>query len=208
MRRLLLALVSGALLADQAWWHRPRITGNYVEDFDHPFVALIAFYSDRKGTDDAFLHRCTGSLVDDGTPLDGSRVVTAGHCTDDGTGDAVAVSARLWFRQDAGTRTTAPAIRSPATRTRASMTRLWTTGSRCASRRTRCTTTASTTSPASRRSRCWRDHPRPGVILPEYATIADAGTITSNKAVKVTCRATASPMAMRPATRRSRSASA
>lgn len=68
-------------------------------------LAERAFYSDRQGTDDAFIHRCTGSLVNDGTPADGSRVVvTAGHCTDDGTGDAVAVSARMWFRQDAGTR--------------------------------------------------------------------------------------------------------
>ena len=105
MRRTLLALVSASLLAISLIGPATAITGNYVEDFDHPFVALIAFYSDAEGSDEAFLHRCTGSLVDDGTPADGSRVVvTAGHCTDDGTGDAVAVSARLWFRQDAGTR--------------------------------------------------------------------------------------------------------
>ena len=105
MRRTLLALVSATLLAISLAAPTTAITGNYVEDFDHPFVGLIAFYSDSEGTDDAFLHRCTGSLVDDGTPADGSRVVvTAGHCTDDGTGDAVAISARIWFRQDAGTR--------------------------------------------------------------------------------------------------------
>jgi hypothetical protein len=105
MRRTLLALVSAGLLAMTLVVPATAITGNYVEDFEHPFVGLIAFYSDAAGTDDAFLHRCTGSLVDDGTPADGSRVVvTAGHCTDDGTGDAVAVSARMWFRQDAGTR--------------------------------------------------------------------------------------------------------
>jgi Trypsin len=105
MRRILLALVSAAMLAISLIAPATAITGDYVVDNDHPFVAMIAFYSDRRGTDDAFLHRCSGSLVDDGTPADGSRVVvTAGHCTDDGTGDAVAVSARLWFRQDAGTR--------------------------------------------------------------------------------------------------------
>ena len=105
MRRTLIALMSAALLAIAVVAPATAITGNYVEDFEHPFVGLIAFYSDDEGTDDAFLHRCTGSLVNDGTPADGSRVVvTAGHCTDDGTGDDVAVSARMWFRQDAGTR--------------------------------------------------------------------------------------------------------
>ncbi len=105
MRRSLLALISATLLTMGMVASATAITGNYVEDFDHPFVGLVAFYSDRQGTDDAFIHRCSGSLIDDGTPLDGSRVfVTAGHCTDDGTGDAVAVSARIWFRQDAGTR--------------------------------------------------------------------------------------------------------
>jgi secreted trypsin-like serine protease len=105
MRRTLLAIVSAALLAVTLVVPASAITGNYVEDFEHPFVGLIAFYSDRQGTDDAFLHRCSGSLLNDGTPADGSRVfLTAGHCTDDGTGDAVAVSARIWFRQDAGAR--------------------------------------------------------------------------------------------------------
>jgi Trypsin len=105
MRRTLLALISATLLAISMVAPATAITGNYVEDFDHPFVGLIAFYSDAAGTDDAFLHRCTGSLINDGTPANGSRMfLTAGHCTDDGTGDAVAVSARVWFRQDAGAR--------------------------------------------------------------------------------------------------------
>jgi secreted trypsin-like serine protease len=105
MRRTLLALVSATLLTMSLVVPATAITGNYVEDHDHPFVGLIAFYSDRRGTDDAFIHRCSGSLLNDGTPADGSRVfLTAGHCTDDGTGDAVAVSARIWFRQDAGAR--------------------------------------------------------------------------------------------------------
>ena len=104
MRRTLLALVSATLLAISMVAPATAITGNYVKDFDHPFVGLVAFYSDSRGTDGAFTGRCSGSLLDDGTPEDGSRVfLTAGHCTDNGTG-GVNVSARVWFRQDAGTR--------------------------------------------------------------------------------------------------------
>jgi secreted trypsin-like serine protease len=104
MRRTLLALASAALLAISIVAPATAITGNYVEDFDHPFVGLVAFYSDNRGTDAAFVHRCSGSLLDDGTPADGSRVfLTAGHCTDNGAG-GVNVSARVWFRQDAGAR--------------------------------------------------------------------------------------------------------
>jgi hypothetical protein len=62
------------------------ITGNYVQDFDHPFVGLAVFY-DSSG---AFLHRCSGSLL---TP---TIFLTAGHCIDD------AASARVYFEQDAG----------------------------------------------------------------------------------------------------------
>lgn len=62
------------------------ITGNYVDDFEHPYVGLVAFY-DAEGT---FLHRCSGSLL---TP---SIFLTAGHCTDGAT------TARVWFQQDAG----------------------------------------------------------------------------------------------------------
>ena len=105
MRRLVFALLSAGLLAAGVVGPAAAITGNYTKDFEHPFVGLVAFYSDRQGTFDGFIHRCSGSLLNDGTPADGSRVfLTAGHCTDDGTGDAVAVSARVWFRQDAGTR--------------------------------------------------------------------------------------------------------
>lgn len=104
MRRTLLAFVSAALLAVGLIAPVTAITGNYVEDFEHPFVGLIAFYSDRQGSDAGFEHRCSGSLLDDGTPADGSRVfLTAGHCTDNGSG-SVNVSARIWFRQDAGAR--------------------------------------------------------------------------------------------------------
>ena len=65
------------------------ITGNWVEDFEHPFVGLIVFY-DAKGN---FLWRCSGSLI---SP---TKFVTAGHCTDTAEG---AASARVYFQQDAG----------------------------------------------------------------------------------------------------------
>jgi hypothetical protein len=65
------------------------ITGDYVEDAGHPFVGLVAFY-DEEGE---FLQRCSGSL------LTSTVFLTAGHCTDAATG---AVSARVYFQQDAG----------------------------------------------------------------------------------------------------------
>ena len=186
MRRTLLALVSATMLAVAMVAPTTAITGNYVEDFDHPFVGLIAFYSDSEGTDDAFLHRCTGSLVDDGTPADGSRVVvTAGHCTDDGTGDAVAVSARIWFRQDAGTRydgTRDPltgypdqCIDDPAVALDA------------------CATAHEMYNYGFDNFAGFPNHRDVGVVildspvvLPEYATITTAGAITSNKRVDLT----------------------
>ena len=186
MRRTLLALVSAAMLAVTMVVPATAITGNYVKDFDHPFVGLIAFYSDRRGTDDAFLHRCSGSLVDDGTPADGSRiVVTAGHCTDDGTGDAVAVSARMWFRQDAGTRY--DGNRDPLTGY----------PDKCIDDKTvkldACVTAHEMYNygfdnfagfPNTRDAGVIiLDKP---VILPEYGQITDAGAITSNKSVKLT----------------------
>src|SRR5918997_3312569 len=86
MRRLLtlFAIVTAtvAMTAGSAG----AITGNYLEDFEHPFVGLVTFY-DEEGE---FLHRCSGSLL---TP---SVFLTAGHCTDGGT------TARVYFQQDAG----------------------------------------------------------------------------------------------------------
>lgn len=190
MRRTLIALVAAALMAIAMVAPATAITGNYVDDTfdDHPFVALIAFYSDRKGTDDAFIHRCSGSLVDDGTPLDGSRVVvTAGHCTDDGTGDAVAVSARLWFRQDAGTRydgTRDPltgypdkCINDPALDDAEEV----------------CVTSHEMYNYGFDNFAGFPDNRDVGVIildqaviLPEYGIITDAGAITGNKSVELT----------------------
>lgn len=65
------------------------ITGDYTEDFEHPFVGLVTFYDQ----DGVYLHRCSGSL------LTSTVFLTAGHCTDATTG---AVSARAYFQQDAG----------------------------------------------------------------------------------------------------------
>lgn len=63
------------------------ITGNFSRDYVNTWVGLIAFY-DANGE---YLWRCTGSLISPTTFL------TAGHCT-----EAPAVTARVWFAQDAG----------------------------------------------------------------------------------------------------------
>jgi len=67
------------------------ITGNWVDDNEHPFVGLAVFY-DANGQ---FLWRCSGSLIGP------TKFLTAGHCTDASEG---AVSARVYFQQDAGAR--------------------------------------------------------------------------------------------------------
>jgi len=82
---LLLLVLTFALSAAPA----QAITGNYVKDFEHPFVGLIVFY-DENGE---FVQRCSGSLL---TP---TVFLTAGHCTDAAAG---VVSARVYFEQDAG----------------------------------------------------------------------------------------------------------
>jgi hypothetical protein len=66
------------------------ITGNFVKDFEHPFVGLVVFY-DAGGE---FLWRCSGTLLSDQVTF-----LTAGHCADTVSG---AVSARVYFQQDAG----------------------------------------------------------------------------------------------------------
>jgi hypothetical protein len=89
MRRalLLLTLVVGLLTAAGA--PAQAITGNFTPDYEHEYVGLIVFYD----ADGNFLWRCSGSLLTDRVFL------TAGHCTDLGEG---AVSARVYFEQDAG----------------------------------------------------------------------------------------------------------
>jgi hypothetical protein len=68
------------------------ITGDVSDDFDHPYVGLIAFY-DANG---AFVHRCSGSLLTD------TVFLTAGHCVTLDEKGTLAASARIWFEQDAG----------------------------------------------------------------------------------------------------------
>jgi hypothetical protein len=86
MRKLVttIAVVSGLLAITSS--PATAITGNFVEDTEHPFVGLVVFYDE----DGEFLHRCSGSLL---TPI---VFLTAGHCTDGAT------TARVYFQQDAG----------------------------------------------------------------------------------------------------------
>jgi hypothetical protein len=65
------------------------ITNDWVEDHEHPYVGLVVFY-DAAGE---FLWRCSGALI---SP---KKFLTAGHCADTAEG---AVSARVYFQQDAG----------------------------------------------------------------------------------------------------------
>lgn len=80
-----LLLAAAAAIATPAY----AITGNWVEDHEHPYVGLVVFY-DAAGQ---FLWRCSGSLI---SP---TKFLTAGHCTDTAEG---AASARVYFQQDAG----------------------------------------------------------------------------------------------------------
>jgi hypothetical protein len=91
MRRLL--AVGAALVGAMAIAVTPgsAITGNFVKDFEHPYVGLVAFYD----ADGNFMWRCSGSLLTDRVFL------TAGHCTDQDA-DESPVSARIWFHQNAG----------------------------------------------------------------------------------------------------------
>ena len=86
MRKVLLACATIAALFATTAAPAAAITGNYVEDTEHPFVGLVVFY-DENGE---FSHRCSGSLL---TP---TVFLTAGHCTDGAT------TARVYFQQDAG----------------------------------------------------------------------------------------------------------
>ena len=88
--RKVLVLLAGLLMAiTVASPPAGAITGDFVEDDEHPFVGLVAFYD----ADGVYLQRCTGSL------LSPTVFLTAGHCTSDETG---AASARVYFQQYSG----------------------------------------------------------------------------------------------------------
>jgi hypothetical protein len=85
-KRLVVAVFSVLVILAMAVSPVAAITGDWVEDFEHPFVGLIVFY-DENGE---FSGRCSGSL------LDPYNFLTAGHCVEGAT------TARVYFQQDAG----------------------------------------------------------------------------------------------------------
>jgi hypothetical protein len=86
MRKLMLVFATLMIMLAVTVVPAGAITGNFVEDFQHPFVGLVVFY-DANGE---FSHRCSGSLLS-------PRVfLTAGHCTEGVS------TARVYFQQDAG----------------------------------------------------------------------------------------------------------
>jgi hypothetical protein len=90
-KKLLFSVFSAILILAIAISPVYAISGNWVEDFEHPFVGLVVFYDE----DGEFIWRCSGSL------LSPTVFLTAGHCADTVGG---AVTARIYFQQDAGAR--------------------------------------------------------------------------------------------------------
>ncbi|HEY3474491.1 MAG TPA: trypsin-like serine protease [Anaerolineales bacterium] len=88
-RKLLFSILSVMVILAIAVSPVSAVTGDFVEDFEHPFVGLVVFY-DEEGE---FIWRCSGSLI---SP---TVFLTAGHCADTEGG---AVTARIYFQQDAG----------------------------------------------------------------------------------------------------------
>ena len=88
-KRLLFSVFSVMVILAMAVSPVYAITGTFVEDFEHPFVGLVVFY-DANGD---FIWRCSGAL------LSPTVFLTAGHCADTEGG---AVTARIYFQQDAG----------------------------------------------------------------------------------------------------------
>ena len=91
MRKLFTAFVAAISLVALAATPAGAVTGNFVKDFEHPYVGLVAFY-DAEGN---FMWRCSGSLLTDRVFL------TAGHCTDQDAEESP-VLARIWFHQNVG----------------------------------------------------------------------------------------------------------
>ena len=99
--RTLIAAAAALLAASTSAF---AITGDWIEDTVHPYVGLIVFY-DKNGT---FIWRCSGSLINS------TKLVTAGHCADK-AGEHGAVSARVYFQQDAGAHFVPPNGEDPLT---------------------------------------------------------------------------------------------
>lgn len=91
MRKLITAFVAAISMVALGAIPAGAVTGNFVEDFEHPYVGLVAFYD----ADGNFMWRCSGSLLTDRVFL------TAGHCTDQDAAESP-VLARIWFEQNAG----------------------------------------------------------------------------------------------------------
>jgi secreted trypsin-like serine protease len=89
MKKIVVSLILVLVLALSTVGIVGAITGNWVKDYEHPYVGLVAFYDG----DGEFIWRCSGSLI---SP---TKFLTAGHCADTEGG---AVTARVWFQQDAG----------------------------------------------------------------------------------------------------------
>lgn len=85
-RKLVFAVFSVLVILAVAVSPAAAITGNWVRDFEHPFVGLIVFYD----ANNVFIGRCSGSL------LDPYNFLTAGHCV------VGADRAIIYFQQDAG----------------------------------------------------------------------------------------------------------
>ena len=90
MRKLIVLLALAAGVFATSALPTGAITGDSVEDTEHPFLGLVAFY-DEQGQ---YSHRCSGSLL---TP---TVFLTAGHCTTDFFGPTA--TTRVYFQQDAG----------------------------------------------------------------------------------------------------------
>jgi secreted trypsin-like serine protease len=99
MKKLLLLLAACVAVLSLLPGSAKAITGNFVEDNEHPFVGLVAFY-DAEGN---FMWRCSGSLLTDRVFL------TAGHCTDQDAEESP-VMARIWFHQDVGGQYNPPSV--------------------------------------------------------------------------------------------------
>jgi V8-like Glu-specific endopeptidase len=85
----MLAAIAASTVAVAGASPAGAVTGHFTADNEHNYVVLIAFY-DANGE---FVWRCSGSLLNEWT------VLTAGHCTDQAGGAAMAI---VWASQEGG----------------------------------------------------------------------------------------------------------